>query len=106
MEVNINLKGLEEVKAAVFQAEEQVRTLRASITNIERAAQSMAIEISQPQADADEVHLTAKVDSSAMDEVEHKAGRLNELLKETNSLADELASKGNITLSVEVEVES
>jgi hypothetical protein len=50
MQVNINLKGLEEVKAAVFQAEEQVRTLRAAITNIERAAQSMAIEISQPQA--------------------------------------------------------
>lgn len=32
-----------------------------------------------------------------------KAERLSELLKEANSLADELASKGNITLSVEVE---
>ena len=56
--------------------------------------------------DENRVILHAHIDMSEMDEWTRKAERLNELLKEANSLADELASKGNITLSVEVEVES
>lgn len=56
--------------------------------------------------DENMVILRAHIDMREVDECTKKAERLSELLKEANSLADELASKGNITLSVEVEVES
>lgn len=45
--------------------------------------------------------LTAKIDTSALDEATRKAERLNDLLKEASSLVNELASK-EIKLSVEV----
>lgn len=37
--------------------------------------------------------ITIKVDTENIDEVTQKVERLNELLKEANSLADELASR-------------
>lgn len=49
-----------------------------------------------------EVHLAVKIDASAMDELEHKVTRLTELLKEANSLVDELASKREIVLSADI----
>lgn len=51
MDININLNGLDAVREAVSQAEEQLRELRTAITSIDRAMQNMAIEISQPPAD-------------------------------------------------------
>lgn len=45
--------------------------------------------------------LKAKVDGSEVDETIKKVKRLRRLLKEANSLADELASKDlNITISM------
>ena len=52
--------------------------------------------------DENTVMLHAHIDMSEMDAVTQKAERLNELLKEINSIIDELASKEKITLSVDV----
>lgn len=49
----------------------------------------------------EEVFLTAKINTSALDEATRKAERLNDLLKEASALVNELVSK-EIKLSVEV----
>lgn len=52
--------------------------------------------------DENRVILHAHIDMSEMDEWTRKAERLNELLKEANSLVDELASKQEIVLSADI----
>lgn len=53
--------------------------------------------------DENKVTLHVDIDMSEMDEVTRKAERLNELLERASSIVDELAAKGSITLSVDVE---
>lgn len=53
--------------------------------------------------DENKVILHAHIDMSEMDEATRKAERLNELLERASSIVNELAAKGTITLSVDVE---